>query len=62
MILNNVEVKGNRVTLTREELMLQLEACIDVQKDAKTKNDFTTWLIAAGHIEAIKDILSHFEA
>lgn len=62
MILNNVEVKGNRVTLTREELMLQLEVCIDVQKDAKTKYDFATWLIAAGHIEAIKDILSHFEA
>lgn len=62
MILNNVEVKGNRITLTREELMLQLETCIDLQKDAKVKNDFSTWLIAAGHIEAIKDILSHFEA
>lgn len=61
MILNNVEVKGNRITLTRDELMLQLEACIGIQTDAKAKNDLSTWLLAAGHIEAIKDILSHFE-
>lgn len=61
MILNNYEVKGNRVTLDRDELMLQLEYCLDVQKKAMNDNDYITWCIAAGHIEAIKDIMAIFE-
>ena len=62
MILNNVEVNGDKLTITREELDFQLYASITLQQDCKAKNDFTTWLITAGHIEAIKDLLSHFDA
>lgn len=61
MILENYEVKGNRVTLDRDELMLQLEVCLDVQNKAMNENDFNTWLLAAGHIEAVKDILALFD-
>lgn len=61
MILENYEVKGNRVTLDRDELMLQLEVCLDVQNKAMNEYDFNTWLLAAGHIEAIKDILALFD-
>ena len=60
MVLNNYEVKGNRVTLDRDELMLQLEYCLDVQNKAMNNDDHITWVIAAGHIEAIKDILALF--
>lgn len=62
MILNYIEVNGNMLTVTREELMMQLDACIDVQKESKQNNDFSTWLVAAGHIEAIKDMLACFES
>lgn len=61
MILNNTEVRGDKLIIDINELKLQLKACIDTQIDAKEKNDFTTWLIAAGHIEAIKDLLSYSE-
>lgn len=57
----NVEVKGNRLTISRDDLALRLETCIDMQKESKMKNDFTQWLLAAGYIEAIKDLLGHFE-
>ena len=57
----NVEVKGNSLTISRDDLALRLEACIDMQKESKAKNDFTQWLLAAGYIEAIKDLLGHFE-
>ena len=60
MVLNIYEVKGNRVTLDRDDLMLQLSICLDLQNKAMNENDFNTWLIAAGHIEAIKDILALF--
>lgn len=58
----NVEVNGNRLTITRDGLMLSLETCIGLQKECKEKNDLTTWMITAGYIEAVKDLLSHFEA
>lgn len=61
MKLENVEVKGNRLYLTREELQLQLEACISLQQEYKAANDFNMWLVAAGHIEAIEEILEYFE-
>lgn len=38
----NVEIKGNRLSITRDALMLRLETCIDMQKESKAKNDFTT--------------------
>ena len=57
----NVEVKGNRLYLTREELQLQLETCITLQQEYKAANDFNMWLVAAGHIEAIKEIFECFE-
>ena len=57
MRLINVEVKGNRITLTREELMLHLEASKEVQKENKRE----IGLIALGYQEAIETILSHFE-
>lgn len=57
----NVEIKGNRLSITRDALMLRLETCIDMQKESKAKKDFTTWLIAAGYIEAVKDMLACFE-
>ena len=58
----NVEVKGNRLTISRDELSVRLATCIDMQKESKAKNDFTQWLLAAGYIEAIKDLLGHFES
>lgn len=57
----NVEVKGQRLTISRDDLALRLETCVDMQKESKAKNDLTQWLLAAGYIEAIKDLLSHFE-
>lgn len=57
----NVEIMGNRLAITRDALMLRLETCISMQQESKAKNDFTQWLLAAGYIEAIKDLLSHFE-
>ena len=57
----NVEVKGNRLTISRDDLALRLETCIDMQKESKAKNDTAQWLLAAGYAEAIKDLLSHFE-
>jgi len=61
MVLENTEVKGNRLTITRDELQLQLQTCIGLQAEYKANNDFNMWLLAAGHIEAIKDLLSCFE-
>lgn len=61
MILQNTEVRGNRLLIDRDELMLQLNVCLDVQNKAMNENDFNTWLLAAGHIEAIKDLLACFE-
>lgn len=58
----NVEITGNRLTISRDELMLRLETCIAMQKESKEKNDFTTWLIACGYIEAVKDLLACFES
>ena len=58
----NVEVNGNRLTISRDDLALRLETCIDMQKESKAKNDLTQWLLAAGYIEAIKDLLGHFES
>lgn len=57
----NVEIMGNRLAITRDALMLRLETCINMQKESKENNDFTQWLLAAGYIEAIKDLLGHFE-
>lgn len=57
----NVEIMGGRLAITRDALMLRLETCIDMQKEAKASNDFTQWLLAAGYIEAVKDLLAHFE-
>ena len=58
----NVEIMGNRLAITRDALMLRVETCIEMQNEAKVSNDFTQWLLAAGYIEAIKDLLSHFES
>lgn len=58
----NVEVKGNRLTISRDELSVRLATCIDMQKDCMANNDFNQWLLAAGYIEAMKDLLSHFES
>ena len=58
----NAEVKGNRLTISRDDLALRLETCLDMQKESKAKNDFTQWLLAAGYIEALKDLLGHFES
>ena len=58
----NVEIMGGRLAVTRDALMLRLETCIDLQKEAKKSNDFTQWLLAAGYIEAVKDLLAHFES
>ena len=57
----NVEIMGNRLAITRDALMLRLETCINMQKESKENNDLTQWLLAAGYIEAIKDLLGHFE-
>lgn len=57
----NVEIMGNRLAITRDALMLRLETCISMQKESKAKNDLTQWLLAAGYIEAIKDLLAHFK-
>lgn len=57
----NVEIKGNKLTISREDLALLLDTAIDVQLNCKTLNDITQWLIAAGYIEAIKDLLACFE-
>ena len=59
--LKNVEIRGNRLLISRDELALQLESCLSVQVESKSKNDFSTWLLAAGYSEAIKDLLSCFE-
>lgn len=40
MKMINVEVKDNRLYLTREELQLRLEACISLQQEYKAANDF----------------------
>ena len=58
----NVEITGNRLTISRDELTLRLETCINMQIESKVNNDFTQWLITAGYIEAMKDLLSHFES
>ena len=58
----NVEIMGGRLAITRDALMLRLETCIDMQKEAKASNDLTQWLLAAGYIEAVKDLLAHFES
>lgn len=58
----NVEIMGSRLAITRDALMLRLETCINMQKESKENNDFTQWLLVAGYIEAIKDLLGHFGA
>lgn len=58
----NVEIMGGRLAITRDELMLRLETCIDMQTKSKAENDFSTWLIAVGYSEAIKDLLASFES
>jgi hypothetical protein len=62
MKMINVEVKGNRLYLTREELQLRLEARISLQQEYKAANNFNMWLISAGYIEAMSHLLSYFES
>lgn len=59
-VLKNVEIVGNKLTISREDLSLQLDACINVQTESKANGNFTQWLIAAGYAEAIKDLLACF--
>lgn len=61
MILQNVTVSGGKLTISRKELESELEVCIAKQLQCKAEDDFTMWLMAAGHIEAIKDLLACFE-
>lgn len=61
-VFRNVEIKGDRLMVSRDELAKVLDACIGIQTDSKANNDYTQWLIAAGYIEAVKDLLGCFES
>lgn len=61
-VFRNVEIKGDRLMVSRDELAKVLDACIGIQTDSKANNDCTQWLIAAGYIEAVKDLLGCFES
>lgn len=61
MTLQKAIVDGNRLSLSRQELEVALEACIATQLEYKAKNDMNMWLFSAGYIEALKDLLSSFD-
>lgn len=58
MKLQNVTVNGNALTITRDEIERLIQAGIDTQLEYKESNDFTMWLMTAGYIEALKDMLA----
>ena len=60
-VYKNIEIKGDRLLISRDDLALTLEAVIGLQLESKAQNDMTQWLIAAGYIEAVKDLLACFE-
>lgn len=60
MKLQNVTVNGNALTITRDEIERLIQAGIDTQLEYKESNDFTMWLMTAGHIEAMKTLLAYF--
>lgn len=60
MKLQNVTVNGNALTITRDEIERLIQSGIDTQLEYKESNDFTKWLITAGHIEAMKALLACF--
>lgn len=60
MKLQNVTVNGNALTITRDEIERLIQAGIDTQLEYKESNDFTMWLMTAGHIEAMKALLACF--
>ena len=62
MKLKEVTVSGGKLTISRKELESELEVCIAKQLQCKAEDDLTMWLMAAGHIEAIKDLLACFES
>lgn len=57
----NVEIHGDRLTITRDSLMLMLQSCVDMQVGYKANNEYEMWLLTAGYIEAVKHLLAHFE-
>lgn len=61
MTLQKAIVDGNRLSLTRQELEISLEACITTQLEYKAQKDMDMWLFSAGYIEALKDLLSNFD-
>lgn len=60
MKLQNVTVNGNKLTITKDEIERLIQAGIDTQLEYKENDDFTMWLMTAGHIEAMKTLLAYF--
>ena len=56
----NVEIHGDRLTITRDSLMLMKQTCVEMQVEYKNKNEHIMWLMAAGYIEAVNQLLAHF--
>lgn len=61
MKLKEVTVSGNKLTITKEAIELRIEAGIATQIEYKQNNNLSGWLMTAGYIEALKDLLACFE-
>lgn len=61
MKLKEVTVSGNKLTITKEAIELRIEAGIATQIEYKQNNNLSGWLMTAGYIEALKDLMACFE-
>lgn len=61
MKLKDVSVSGDKLTITKDAIELRIEAGIATQIEYKQNSNLSGWLITAGYIEALKDMLACFE-
>lgn len=61
MKLKDVSVSGDKLTITKDAIELRIEAGIATQIEYKQNSDLSGWLMTAGYIEALKDMLACFE-
>lgn len=61
MRLSEVEVSGEKITITKSDLQAELDRIIDKMEECKMLDDVIQWMGLYGMAEIIKDLLGQFK-
>ena len=61
MVLFEHKIVYDTIVIKQSELMTELNRLINKQLEAKTENNYDSWVYLSGQVKTIKDILRYFD-